>query len=113
MVRAVNAAEVIDSHDALERLHGAQLVEARVHADAGVVDQRVDAAIFGDSALDQRPALRLNGDIRWNCKSPGSATAGFPGCVFEEVWFSRSEHQPGALRRQLIRQLAANTGRAA
>ena len=92
---AVNAAEVIDLHDALEGLDSAQLVEAGVHADPGVVDQRIDATIFGDRALDQRLTLLLNGNICWNGNSPGAAIAGFPGCLFEEGCFSRGEHQPG------------------
>jgi hypothetical protein len=57
--------------------------------------------------------LRLNGNVGWNRNSPGAPFAGFPGCLFEEGWLSRSEHEPGSLRCKLIRQLTTNTGGAA
>jgi hypothetical protein len=113
MPRAVNAAEVVDVHQALDWLDAAELIEPRAHADPRVVNERVDFPILLDCACNESAALRFYRDIRRYAYRLRSAPNAFSDDGFEEEWFARGQDKAGPVRAKLVRHLAPDTARAA
>src|SRR5260221_3371219 len=93
MPRAINTAEIIDIHQTLDGLDATELVEARAHADAGVVNERIDSPVLVDSARNEGAALLFYGHIGGNAYRLSSASNAFRGDCFEQEWLARGEYE--------------------
>jgi hypothetical protein len=108
--RAVNGAEIIDGGDPLHGFNVVKLVEARVHADAGVVDQSIDAPEFIERRVDQLTALLAVGYVSGNSDNSGAERAACVCSVSEQSRIARSENQTGSLSREELRDLETDAG---
>src|SRR5437868_11518985 len=105
MPRAIDTAEIIDIHQTLDGLDTTELVEPRAHADAGVVDERIDSPVLVDCTGNQSAALVFYGHIGGHAYRLSSASNAFRDDRFEQEWLARGEYETSTVRAKLVRHL--------
>jgi hypothetical protein len=107
---AVDTAQVIDSRNAIDGVNVTELVEARMHADARVIDQRVDATKGPKRGVDEASALLRVANIgRHPDHLPTGGTTRLGRC-FEQRWLARRQDKLRALGRKLSCNLEPDAG---
>ena len=94
----------VDSEQPLEGREVLDRVEARVHRDAGIGDQHIDAAEGLDGALDKPTAVIFLGHVGRHADRFAAERQAFVTHTVERVRPSRRQRQSRPLLRQLPRQ---------
>jgi len=82
-----------------------------MHADARIVDERINAAVRLDSHLNEAAALIRVSYVGWNGDGRGAESAAAFGGGFQAGGFPRGKDEAGPAARKLVSKLEPNSGR--
>jgi hypothetical protein len=89
------------------------LVEGRIHRNAGVVDDHIQAAEVFDGSFDEAAAILLTGNVRSNRDRLCTAIEALASRFIQRLLIPRGQSQLCASPGKLTRKLLADAGRSA